>query len=425
MTSPSAPARTRSGLGALERPDGRPVSLADIRRDIGPSYMANGLIALVFAASGPLAVILASSAAGNLSQTQLSSWIFAVFFLNGLLTVLASIVYRQPLGFFWTIPGTVVVGTALRHLPWSDVLGAFIVTAVLILLLGLSGWVGRVMRVLPMPIVMAMVAGVFLSFGLGLVQSIQASPWVALPMVVAFVVLSIPGPLGRYLPPVLGALVVGVVAVLMTEGLRSPITVGLAQPALQTPTFSLAALTELVVPLAITVIVVQNGQGVAVLRGAGHQPPVNIATTLCGLWSLPAAALGAVSTCLTGPTNALLVASGERRRQYTAALTCGVLAMIVGAMAPTLVTFMLAMSPAWIAVLGGVAMLRALQGAFVAAFSGRHALGALVAFLVTVSDLTVFGIGGAFWGVVTGCVITMLLEPADVAATRADALAAS
>lgn len=123
-----------------------------------------------------------------------------------------------------------------------------------------------------------------------------------------------------------------------------------------------------------------------------------------------------MSTCLTGPTNALLTASGDRRRQYTAAVACGLLAMVVGLLAPTLVTFMLAMPTAWIAVLGGVAMLKALQTAFCTAFSGRCTMGALVAFLVTVADLTVFSIGGAFWGVLAGYAITRLLEPADLRA---------
>ena len=34
-------------------------------------------------------------------------------------------------------------------------------------------------------------------------------------------------------------------------------------------------MAELVVPLAITVLVVQNGQGIAVLTAAGHDPPVD------------------------------------------------------------------------------------------------------------------------------------------------------
>ena len=52
---------------------------------------------------------------------------------------------------------------------------------------------------------------------------------------------------------------------------------------------------ELVVPLAITVLVIQNGQGVAVLRAAGHQPPVNAITIACGFGALASAAVGSVS----------------------------------------------------------------------------------------------------------------------------------
>lgn len=396
--------------GRIERPE-RPARLRDLRRDIGPEYMSNAVIALIFSASGPLAVILASGQAGGLTSGQLTSWVFAAFFLNGLLTIIASVSYRQPLAFFWTIPGTVVVGTSLSHLPWSDVLGAFLVTAVLILVLGLTGWVGVVMRMLPMPIVMAMVAGVFLRFGLDLVGSIESAPVIAIPMIGVFLLLSWRPSLGRFMPPVLGALIIGVVAV-MVSGQWTPQgpTEFVAQPLFQMPTFSVRALVELVLPLAITVIVVQNGQGVAVLRAAGHRPPINMATIACGIWSLPAAAVGCVSTCLTGPTNALLTASGNPRRQYTAAVTCGVLAMFVGVFAPLLVGFMLTMPPAWIAVLGGVAMLKALETAFVTAFSTRCTLGALVAFLVTVADLTAFNIGGAFWGIVGGLAVSRLLE---------------
>ena len=169
-------------------------------RDAGTLYAANGLIGLVFAATGPVAVILAVGTQGGLSQEQLASWIFGAFFLNGLLTVLACWLYRQPLAFFWTIPGTVLVGPALTHLTWPEVVGAFFLTGVLVLVLGLTGWVRRAMAVVPMPIVMAMVAGVFLRFGLDLVRSLHEDLAIAGPMVVTFFVLSaLPG-LGRRLP---------------------------------------------------------------------------------------------------------------------------------------------------------------------------------------------------------------------------------
>ena len=343
-------------------------------------------------------------------QAEISSWIFGVFLLNGILTVLMCWLYRQPLAFFWTIPGTVLVGPALGHLSFAEVIGAFFATGALILVLGLTGWVRRAMDLVPMPIVMAMVAGVFLRFGTGLVEAL-ADVVVTVPMVVVFLVLSTWAWLGTRIPPILGALVVGAVAVAVSGRFNpGPTTGWIAAPGLQTPQWSLQATIELVVPLAITVLVVQNGQGIAVLRSAGHAAPVNAVTLACGLWSILAAAVGSVSTCLTGPTNALLVASGERSRHYTAGICCGLLAILFGLFAPLFTTLMLATPPAYIATLAGLAMLRVLQASFVTAFATRFTLGALVTFIVTVSDVTVLNIGAAFWGLVAGLLVSLLLE---------------
>jgi benzoate membrane transport protein len=343
--------------------------------------------------------------------------VFGVFFLNGMLTVLACWVYRQPLAFFWTIPGTVLVGPALGHLRWPEVVGAFVATGLLMLVLGLTGWVRRVMDLIPMPIVMGMVAGVFLRFGTDLIRALGADVGVAAPMVLVFLLLSARPALGRWVPPIIGALVVGAVAVALS-GRFAPgptATQWIAAPVLQVPQWSVQAMIELVIPLAITVLIVQNGQGIAVLRAAGHDAPVNMITIACGAWSLLAAGVGAVSTCLTGPTNALLAASGERSRHYTAGIVCGLLAMVFGLLAPLFTRLMLATPGAFIAVLAGLAMLRVLQATFVTAFSSRFTLGALVTFIVTVADVTILNIGAAFWGLVAGIVVSLLLERPDFA----------
>ncbi|GAB3354371.1 benzoate/H(+) symporter BenE family transporter [Modestobacter lapidis] len=401
----------------IERPVRPLVGPRQLVRDLGTLYAANGFIGLIFAATGPVAVILAVGADGGLTQEQLASWIFGAFFLNGVLTVLACWLYRQPLAFFWTIPGTVLVGPALGHLTWPQVVGAFFATGLLIAALGLTGWVRRAMALIPMPIVMAMVAGVFLRFGLDLVHSLRDDVAVAAPMVIAFLLLSAVPALGRALPPVVGALVVGAIAVALS-GRFDPIGAGpvFAAPVLTAPAWSLQALLELVVPLAVTVLVVQNGQGVAVLRAAGHAAPVNAVTIACGGWSLLTAAVGTVSSCLTGPTNALLSASGERSRHYTAGIVCGLLAMIFGLFAPLFTGLMLGTPTAFIAALGGLAMLRVLQSSFVIAFSSRFTLGALITFVVTVADVTFLNIGSPLWGLVAGLAGAWLLERADFTA---------
>jgi benzoate membrane transport protein len=404
----------------IERPAARPPGFRRLLADVGLIYVVNGFIGLIFAATGPVAVVLAVGRQG-LTPRELASWIFGIFFLNGMLTVLACWIYRQPLAFFWTIPGTVLVGPALSHLTFREVIGAFIATGLLIVVLGLSGWVRRTMALIPMPIVMAMVAGVFLRFGTDLVRALGGDPAIAVPMVTVFVLLTAVPALGRRMPPILGALVVGAVAVGLS-GRFNPGSAGmrwLAAPLVQAPQWSVQAMVELVIPLAITVLVVQNGQGVAVLRSAGHEPPVNAITVLCGVWSLFTAAVGAVSTCLTGPTNALLSASGERVRQYTAGITCGLLAMMFGLFAPLFTSLMLGTPAAFIATLGGLAMLRVLQSSFVTAFAGRFTFGALITFVVTVADIKVLSVGAAFWGLVAGLAVSWLLERADFVAEKA------
>ena len=403
-------------LNQLENPLLPQRTWRQILSDFGSTYAANALIGFIFAATGPVAVILSVGTRGGLSPQELASWVFGVFFINGLISMLMSWRYSTPLAFGWTIPGTVLVGPALQHLTFPEVIGAFYVTSALLLVLGWSGWVKRLMAALPMPIVMGMVAGVFLRFGLDIVRAMQSDLAIAAPMVVVFLLLSARADWGKRLPPVIGALLVGALAVAVSGRLEASVVgqLSLVQPVIQAPVWSIAAMLELVVPLAITVLVVQNGQGVAVLKNAGHEPPVNMIAVACGVGAAVSAVFGAVSTCLTGPTNGLLTSSGDKHRHYTGALMFGVLAVLFGLMAPTFTGLMLAAPKEFIMVLGGVAMLRVLQGAFVASFgAGKFSLGALVSLLVTVADIGLFNIGAAFWALVVGFAVSWWMERGD------------
>jgi benzoate membrane transport protein len=408
-------------LTGLERPAARPPGLREALDDFGGTYFVSGLVAFIFAASGPVAIILAVGTRGGLSADDLSSWIFGSFFLNGLISLLFCWRYRQPLVFFWTIPGTVLVGPALGHLSFPEVIGAFHATGLLMLVLGLSGWVKRAMEAVPMPVVMGMVAGVFLRFGLDLVYAVRDDFWIAVPMVVAFVALSALPALGRRLPPLIAALAVGamMIAALGRFALPAEAALGFARPNLYLPAWSWQAMIELVVPLAITVLVVQNGQGTAVLRAAGHAPPINAVTVACGAGSMLAALVGTVSTCLTGPVNAIISGAGERHRHYAAGIFVALLALAFGLFSPVFTHLMLATPKAFIAALAGLAMLRVLQTAFTVAFKDRFTLGALVTFLVTVADVPILNIGAPFWGLVIGFATSWLLERSDFSPPRA------
>ena len=125
-----------TGAIASDRDDTRSASFW---RDLSLGHAANGLVGFLFAASGPLAIVLAAGTKGGLSEADLASWVFGSLLVNGIVSIIFCLRY-------------------------------YLVTGLLMTALGLAGWVQRAMQTIPMPVVMGMVAGVFLSFGLDWVR---------------------------------------------------------------------------------------------------------------------------------------------------------------------------------------------------------------------------------------------------------------
>jgi len=400
---------------SLERPSTITFSLSHLLSGVRGVTIVNAIVAFLFAASAPVAIILSAGAAGGLAEADIASWMFGCFFINGLLSLGFCLLYRQPLVFFWTIPGTVLVGQALEHLSFAQAIGAYYATGLLMLVLGLSGWMRKCMALLPMPIVMAMVAGVFLQFSLNLIFAIRDGFAIAAPMTAMFLLLSAVPALGRLLPPLIGAMLTGIVAIALTGAFDfgGTATNILASPNLYAPEFSWPAMVELVLPLAVTVLAAQNAQGFAVVEEAGHKPPVNAVTAACGLGSIIAATVGTVSTCLTGPVNAIIASGGDKDKHYVAGVMVALLALVFGIFSPLFTRFMLATPKAFIAALAGLALARILERAFVVSFRGGFTLGATVTFLVTVANVPILSIGAPFWGLLIGYAVSRALERSD------------
>ena len=373
----------------------------------------NAFVAFLFAASAPVAIILNVALGGGLDEADIISWVFAVFTFNGLLSIAMSASYRQPMVFLWTIPGAILVGSALQTLSFHEIIGAYVMTGILLLFLGLTGWVKKVMDWLPMPIVMGMVAGVFVQFGLDWIHAFSDDLLLVGAMSGVFFILTAFPQIPKLLPPLIWALFVGS-AVIMLDGKADlddiSFAVTFVTPQVYISNFSVAAMMELVVPLAVTVIAAQNAQGIVVLRSAGHNPPINAVTSSCGFMSVLTALYGGISTCLTGPVNAILVSSGRTDRHWIAAILLGIFAIIFGVMAPTVTPMLIAAPAAFLSTLAGLAMLRILQSAFESAFSPAFPLGGLIAFLVTLGGLPFLNIGAPFWGLVFGTLASLLCE---------------
>lgn len=380
------------------------------------SSISNGIMAWLFGVTGPLLIVLQSAAKGELGASEISSWIFSIYFVGGLLSILLSIHYRQPIAVAFSIPGAVLVGTTLAQHSFSEVIGAYLVTGVFILILGVTGVVGRLMDILPMPIMMGMVSGVLLPFGTDIFTSVLQNPVLNGGTLAVFLLISFFQRIAKLVPPVLGAILAAVILLSILDlADLSGLAFSLASPQWFTPAYDGAAIGELVIPLALTVIAIQNAQGIGVLRSMGYSPPVNAMTKWSGIGSIVNGFLGAHSACIAGPMTAILAGkdTGPKEGRYASGIILGFLWLMFGIFAPIAASITQIIPASLIKLLGGLAMIGVLLTSLQMSFSGRFKMGALFSFLITISGFTLLHIGAPFWGLVGGVMVSVMLERKD------------
>jgi benzoate membrane transport protein len=391
-------------------------AIRDLPKSLSLSALTYGVTAWLFAVTGPFLIYVNAARQGNLSALDLNSWIFGGYFVCGLLSVALSLFYRLPLLAAITIPGGVLVASALTHLRFEEIIGAYLLTGVLITALGVTGAVKRGMEWLPMPIAMAMVAGILLPFGMGILTSLQQTPLVSGMTLIAYLTVSLAKPLARRFPPVLGAIIVGLIAVAAAgQANWRLLTFGIAQFKFFTPQFTWPAAVELVIPLALTVIAVQNAQGIAILQNMGYRPPLDAVTITSGVGSILVAPFGSQSVCLAGPMTGIVTnpSVGPKECRYAAALVTGILWMVFGLFSPMATALSQILPASLVNMLAGLALLEVLGSCFAAAFGEKFRLGALFTFLITISGIRLLNIGAPFWGLVGGAFVSALLERQD------------
>ncbi|WP_134704386.1 benzoate/H(+) symporter BenE family transporter [Ammoniphilus sp. YIM 78166] len=385
----------------------------DLRQYFTIPNVSNGFVAWLFGATGPLLIVLQAAEKGGLSADQISSWIFSIYGMAGILSVILSIYYRQPIAMAFSIPGAVLVGTALAQHSFEEVIGAYMVTGMLILVLGMSGIIHRMMMFLPVPIMMGMVSGVLLPFGIDIFRSVSENVWLNGIVLAVFLLILSMKSLATKFPPILGAIVAAVILLPMQGSVdRQELSVSLVKPLWFTPEFSLAAIGELVIPLALTVIAIQNAQGFGLMKELGYQPPVNALTNWTGITSIINGFFGGHSACIAGPMTAIIASEegGPKEGRFAAGVMLGFFMILFGLFAPMAAVITQWIPSSLIKLLGGLAMLAVLMNSLQVSFSGRFKLGAITSFLITISGFQLLHIGAPFWGLVGGLLASWMVE---------------
>lgn len=404
-------------MGLFEKGPGTASGFGDLIKNISPATFSTGIIATIMGTTGPLVLVITAAEQGMLSREVAISWLFSIYFFGGLLSIILALWYKQPICGAWSIPGVLLVGAVLANFQIEQAVGAYLMSGVLVLLLGLSGYIKKVMFWLPQPIIMGMIAGAMLRFGTGIVSGVASEPWLALAVIAGWLLLS------KYIPKipgVLGALVFGTItAVILGMTDLSTVTLSLARPMIFMPQFSIDAFFSITLPLAIIVIGAENTQAMGVLLAEKYDPPVNTMIILSGIGGIITSFFGGHNANIAGPMTAICSGSesGPREGRYAASVVNGLLFGTAGIFAGTAATFIGALPAAMIAVVVGLSMIGVLTTAFTTAFSGRYKLGAFFALIIAASGITFFKIAAPFWALVGGVAISLILEKEEFIST--------
>ncbi|RUR36544.1 benzoate/H(+) symporter BenE family transporter [Vreelandella populi] len=394
---------------STENPVQSPARQAAFWKDVSLSTVTAGFVAVTIGYTSSAAIIFQAAAASGASAAQISSWLWALGIGMGVTSFGLSLRYRMPLLTAWSTPGAVFLATSLPGIPLDEAIGAFLFSALLITLCGLTGLFERLMRYIPSAIAAAMLAGILLRFGLELFEVMESQWLLPLVMLAAWVA-------GRRLWPTLavpGVLLTGLgVALLQGQIVLQGIPLAPTTPVFMTPSFSLATLIGVGIPLFVITMATQNLPGVAVLRAAGYQPNSSPLIGWTGGATLLLAPFGGFALNMAAISAAVCMgtdAHADPRRRYTAGMAAGIFYIIMGIFGATVTGVFNALPNVLVISLAGIALFSTLAGGLASAFmESQHRDAAIVTFLLTGSGITLLGIGGPFWGLVAGLVTLKL-----------------
>ena len=376
-------------------------------KDLSLSTAVAGFVAVLVGFTSSVAIVFQAAQAFGATPAQITSWMWALGLGMGLCSLVPSLILRQPVMVAWSTPGAAVLATAglAGGFSMGEAIGAFMISALLITLAGVTGWFERVMNRIPMEIAAALLAGVLARFGLQAFAAAQtALPLVLLMLMVYLVSRRLAA---RYAVVITLAAAVALVA---TQGQMawSAVQLELALPVFTAPQFSVAAAVSLAIPLFVVTMASQNLPGVAVIRASGYDLPISRLITLTGLATLVLAPFGAFALNFSAITAAMCMgpeAHADRNRRYTAAVACGAIYVAIGLFGAVITGLLTAFPKELVVAIAGLALLGTIGNGLAAALRDEsHREAALITFLVTLSGVVIVGVGSAFWGVVAGSI---------------------
>ncbi|MBJ8442869.1 benzoate/H(+) symporter BenE [Acinetobacter bereziniae] len=386
--------------------------LKTLKQDWSISATVAGFLAVLISYAGPMIIFFQAAQQANVYSSMMASWIWGSSIGAAIAGIILSIKFKTPIITAWSAPGTALLVALFPHISLNEVVAAYITSAVIIFLIGITGSFDKLLNWIPQGLAAGMMAGILFQFGLGLFKATDHMPYLVFSMLICFLLAK------RYSPryAIIWVLIAGVV-LSFSLGQIQPVAMdfSLAIPHMIYPEWTWSSTLNLAIPLTIVSLTGQFLPGMAILKLSGYQTPAKPILTVASITSIVVAFTGGITIVLAAITAALCTGKDAhelQEKRYIAGIANGIFYILGGLFAGSIVMLFSILPKELIAALAGLALLGAIAtNMSVATKDDSQRDAALITFLATVSGMHFLGFSSVFWGICIGMISHLLLTP--------------
>lgn len=393
--------------------------LKTLKNDWSISATVAGFLAVLISYSGPLIIFFQAAQRAHVSTDMMVSWIWGISIGAAVSGIYLSIKYKTPVITAWSAPGTALLVTLFPHISLNEAVAAYITSAIVIFLIGVTGYFDKLLKWIPQDVAAGMMAGILFQFGIGLFTASDSMPFIVFSMLIVFLIAK------RLMPRYTMIWVLGAGVLLsLILGKMNPVDVSfsLAIPQWISPEWTWNSTLNLAVPLILVSLTGQFLPGMAIMKLSGYDTPAKPIITVTSIASLAVACVGGITIVLASITAALCMGKDAhelKEKRYIAGIANGIFYILGGLFAGSIVMLFSLLPKELVAALAGLALLGAIAtNISVAMRNDSQRDAALITFLATASGMHFLGLSSVFWGICIGVIAHFILTPRSTPATN-------
>lgn len=393
--------------------------LKTLKNDWSISATVAGFLAVLISYSGPLIIFFQAAQRAHVSTDMMVSWIWGISIGAAVSGIYLSIKYKTPVITAWSAPGTALLVTLFPNVSLNEAVAAYITSAIVIFLIGVTGYFDKLLKWIPQDVAAGMMAGILFQFGIGLFTASDSMPFIVFSMLIVFLIAK------RLMPryTMIWVLAAGVLLSLILSKMNPvDVSFSLAIPQWISPEWTWNSTLNLAIPLILVSLTGQFLPGMAIMKLSGYDTPAKPIITVTSIASLAVACVGGITIVLASITAALCMGKDAhelKEKRYIAGIANGIFYILGGLFAGSIVMLFSLLPKELVAALAGLALLGAIAtNISVAMKNDNQRDAALITFLATASGMHFLGLSSVFWGICIGVIAHFILTPRSTPATN-------